>query len=41
VANAWQGPSGISITDALLIEVVTGTGLSTAVEGVVYLGGAD
>jgi hypothetical protein len=33
--NKWNAP-GVSITDALLIEVVTGT-----VEGVVYLGGAD
>jgi hypothetical protein len=33
--NSWNGP-GISITDALLVEVATG-----AVEGVAYLGAAD
>lgn len=38
--NLWN-PPGISITDALLVEFVTGGGLSTSVEGVVYLGAAD
>ncbi len=33
--NSWNAP-GISITDALLVEVASG-----AVEGVVYLGAAD
>jgi hypothetical protein len=38
--NMWN-PPGISVTDALLVEFVTGGSLSTTVEGVAYLGAAD
>ena len=38
--NEWI-PPGISITDALLVDLVTGGSLSTSIEGVVYLGAAD
>lgn len=34
--NHWQGFGGVSVTDALLVEVVSG-----AAEGVVYLGAVD
>ncbi len=37
----WLGGGGISVTDALLIEITTGDSLSTDVEGVLYLGGVD
>jgi hypothetical protein len=37
----WLGSGGISVTDALLLEVVAGASLSTTVEGVLYLGGSD
>lgn len=36
VLNHWIGGGGISVTDALSVELVTGT-----VEGVLYLGGVD
>jgi hypothetical protein len=37
----WFGPGGISFTEGLYVEVVTGAGLSQAIEGVIYLGAAD
>lgn len=37
----WFGPGGLSFTDGLYVEIVTGAGLSSSVEGVVYLGAAD
>lgn len=39
--NKWFGPGGVSFTEGLYVEVVTGGGLSQAIEGVVYLGAAD
>lgn len=39
--NSWWAPGGLSFTTGLYVEVVSGTGLSTAVEGVAYLGAAD
>lgn len=39
--SKWFGPGGISFTEGLYVEIVTGAGLSTAVEGVVFLGAAD
>jgi hypothetical protein len=39
--NKWFGPGGISFTEGLYVELVTGGGLSSAVEGVIYLGAAD
>lgn len=40
VSNQWM-PPGVSFTEGLYLEVVTGTGLSTSIEGAVYLGAAD
>jgi hypothetical protein len=40
VDNVWISP-GVSITDALYVEILSGGGLSTTVEGVLYLGAAD
>lgn len=39
--NKWFGPGGVSFTEGLYVEVVTGAGLSQAIEGVIYLGAAD
>lgn len=39
--NHWFGPGGLSFTEGLYVELVTGGGLSTAIEGVLYLGAAD
>lgn len=39
--NKWLGQSGISVTDALLVELATGGSLSASVEGVLYLGAVD
>jgi hypothetical protein len=39
--NKWFGPGGISYTEGLYVEIVTGAGLSSTVEGVVFLGAAD
>lgn len=39
--NKFFGPGGVSFTEGLYVELVTGAGLSAAVEGVVYLGAAD
>lgn len=39
--NRWLGEGGISVTDALLVELASGDSLSTSVEGVLYLGAAD
>jgi hypothetical protein len=36
VSNHWIGGGGISVTDALFVETLSGT-----VEGVLYLGGVD
>jgi len=41
VDNVWLGNSGISVTEAVLVEFVSGGGLSTDVEGVLYLGAVD
>lgn len=40
VTAPWM-PPGVSYTEGLYLEVVTGTGLSTSLEGAVYLGAAD
>lgn len=40
VTSQWF-PPGVSFTEGLFLEVVTGAGLSTSLEGAVYLGGAD
>jgi hypothetical protein len=39
--NRWLGAGGVSVTDALLLDFATGAGLSSTVEGVLYLGAAD
>lgn len=39
--NKWFGPGGISFTEGLYVELVTGAGLSNSVEGVIFLGAAD
>lgn len=39
--NRWLGEGGISVTDALLVELATGGSLSQSVEGVLYLGAVD
>ncbi len=39
--NKWFGPGGLSFTEGLQVEIVTGAGLSSAVEGVLYLGAVD
>jgi len=41
VAQCWMAPGGISFTEGLTVEVLSGSGLSTQMEGVVYLGAAD
>ncbi|WP_405889593.1 hypothetical protein OG762_52420 (plasmid) [Streptomyces sp. NBC_01136] len=40
VDTKWFG-GGISFTEGLFVEILTGGGLSQAVEGTVYLGAAD
>jgi hypothetical protein len=40
VDTKWL-PPGVSFTEGLYLEVVTGTGLSTSIEGTVYIGAAD
>jgi hypothetical protein len=40
VAAQWM-PPGVSFTEGLYLEVVTGAGLSGSLEGAVYLGAAD
>jgi len=39
--NQWFGPGGLSFTEGLYVELVSGGGLSSAIEGVLYLGSAD
>jgi hypothetical protein len=39
--NKWFGPGGLSFTEGLYVEVITGAGLSQAIEGVLYVGSAD
>lgn len=39
--SQWFAPGGISLTEGLAVEFVSGAGLSTAIEGTVYLGAAE
>lgn len=41
VDTRWMASGGISFTEGLYVELVTGANLSTTVEGTVYIGAAD
>jgi hypothetical protein len=39
--TSWLAPGGISFQYGLYVEIVTGGGVETAIEGAVYLGAAE
>jgi hypothetical protein len=37
----WMAPGGVSFSNGLYVEIATGAGLETGIEGAVFLGAAD